>query len=105
MAEKVLDLRVLPDERHPINRSLRDTGGEVLLISQFTVYGDCRRGRRPSFDDAEEPARAEELYRGFAEYLEEKGFKPQEGIFGASMRVHVENDGPVTLLLDSEKNF
>jgi D-tyrosyl-tRNA(Tyr) deacylase len=95
----------LPDDKHPINRSLRETGGGLLLISQFTVYGDCRRGRRPSFDDAEEPSRAEELYRRFAEHLEARGFKPQEGIFGASMRVLVENDGPVTLLLDSEKKF
>lgn len=102
---KILDLRIFPDERLPMNRSLRDVGGEILLVSQFTLYGDCRRGRRPSFDEAETPARAEALYRQFAGYLAQCGFPPREGVFGASMVVSLENDGPVTLLLDSEKRF
>ena len=105
LAEKILDLRIFPDEKHPINRSLRDVGGEILLISQFTLYGDCRHGRRPSFDAAETPTQAEATYRAFAECLRRSGFPPQEGVFGAMMVVHVENDGPVTILLDSEKRF
>ena len=105
LAEKILDLRILPDEKHPINRSLRDDGGEILLVSQFTLYGDCRQGRRPSFDEAEEPAAAEDVYRRFAAYLAGSGFPPKEGVFGASMVVRLENDGPVTILLDSEKGF
>lgn len=105
LGEKVLDLRVFPDDKHAINRSLRQQGGGILLVSQFTLYGDCRKGRRPSFDDAEAPARAEVLYRGFAEYLTAQGFRPEEGVFGASMVVRVRNDGPVTILLDSERRF
>lgn len=105
LAEKILDLRVFPDENHPINRSLRDRGGQILLISQFTLYGDCRKGRRPSFDEAEAPERAEAIYREFAIHLERSGFRPEEGVFGESMVVRVENDGPVTILLDSEKGF
>lgn len=105
MAEKILDLRIFPDERHPINKSLRDEGGEILLVSQFTLYGDCRRGRRPSFDEAELPERAEEVYRQFADALTQRGFSPQEGVFGASMAVSLVNDGPVTILVDSAKGF
>lgn len=105
LAEKILDLRIFPDDRHSMNRSLREAGGSILLVSQFTLYGDCRRGRRPSFDAAEEPARANELYRRFAASLASAGFPPQEGEFGATMAVHLENDGPVTILLDSERAF
>jgi len=105
MAEKILDLRVFPDEKHPINRSLRDRGGEILLISQFTLYGDARKGRRPSFDEAEAPELAQSLYGDFAGYLESQGFPPQQGVFRAPMIVSVENDGPVTILLDSERVF
>ena len=79
--------------------------GSVLVVSQFTLYGDCRRGRRPSFDEAEEPARAEKAYRQFADYLTSRGYPLQEGVFGAAMQVHLQNEGPVTLLLDSEKVF
>jgi D-tyrosyl-tRNA(Tyr) deacylase len=105
LAEKIMDLRVFPDEKQAMNRSLREAGGEILLVSQFTLYGDCRRGRRPSFDEAEAPGEAAEVYREFARYLAGAGFPPKEGVFGASMLVHVENDGPVTMLLDSEKRF
>lgn len=105
LAEKVLGLRIFPDEKHPMNRSIQEVGGEILLVSQFTLYGDCRRGRRPSFDAAEEPAQAEKTYRQFANYLTSRGYPPKEGVFGATMQVHLQNEGPVTLLLDSEKVF
>ncbi|HZN57552.1 MAG TPA: D-aminoacyl-tRNA deacylase [Planctomycetota bacterium] len=105
IAEKSLDLRIFPDDKHSMNRSLREVGGEVLLVSQFTLYGDARKGRRPSFDEAEAPERAREVYRQFAAYLTERGFPPREGVFGASMLVSLENDGPVTILLDSERGF
>jgi D-aminoacyl-tRNA deacylase len=105
LGEKILDLRIFPDEKHSMNQSLRDVRGEILLVSQFTLYGDCRKGRRPSFDGAESPGRAEEAYREFAKYLSEQGHPPREGVFGASMLVRLENDGPVTILLDSEKEF
>ena len=88
-----------------MNVSLPEVGGKILLVSQFTLYGDCRKGRRPSFDAAEDPAAAECVYRSFAGYLTEKGFPPQEGVFAASMLVTLENDGPVTMLLDSKKQF
>ena len=73
LAEKIVELRIFPDEKHSMNRSLKDIGGELLLVSQFTLHADCRRGRRPSFVDAEDPARAEELYRGFGENLRSSG--------------------------------
>lgn len=76
-----------------------------LLVSQFTLYGDCRHGRRPSFDEAESPDRASELYHRFAAYLSRAGFTPREGVFGAYMQVHIQNDGPVTMILDSQKVF
>lgn len=105
LAEKILDLRIFPDEKHPINRSIRDVRGEILLVSQFTLYGDCRKGRRPSFDEAEAPERAQTVYREFADHLSRLGFSPKEGVFGAHMIIRMENDGPVTVLLDSEKKF
>jgi len=88
-----------------MDRSIADVGGEVLLVSQFTLFGDCRRGRRPSFDEAAPPAEAERLYRLFADRLASAGFPPREGVFGASMQVSLVNDGPVTILLDSERRF
>src|SRR5262249_21136326 len=100
LAEKILDLRIFPDEKQAMNRSVREAGGEILLVSQFTLYGDCRRGRRPSFDEAEGSERAAQVYQEFGRYLSSLGCPPKEGVFGASMRVHVENDGPVTMLLD-----
>ncbi len=105
IADKILGLRVFADERHSMNVSLRDVQGELLVVSQFTLYGDCRRGRRPSFDEAEVPSRAEETYAEFVAYLAREGCTPREGVFGASMLVTLENEGPVTIMLDSEKNF
>ncbi len=107
LAEKVVDLRIFPGaDGKSMQRSLRDlSGGEVLLVSQFTLYGDCRKGRRPSFDAAAQPETAKTLYRGFAAALTARGFPPQEGVFAAQMLVSLENDGPVTILLDSERTF
>ncbi len=103
LAAKVVDLRIFPDEKHSMNRSLKETSGEILLVSQFTLQADCRRGRRPSFVDAEDPARAEEMYKAFAEELRASGVSTSEGVFGAHMNIRLDNDGPVTILLDSEK--
>ena len=105
IADKILGLRVFPDEQYPMNVSLKDVRGEVLVVSQFTLYGDCRRGRRPSFDEAELPHRAEEIYSEFVEYLAREGCPPRQGVFGASMLVTLENEGPVTIILDSEKKL
>lgn len=102
LAAKVVDLRIFPDENHSMNRSLQDAGGQVLLVSQFTLQADCRRGRRPSFAAAEDPARAEEMYRAFGEHLRSSGVNTREGVFGAHMNVRLDNDGPVTILLDSD---
>ena len=105
LSEKVVGLRIFEDDRHSMNRSIAEVGGEVLLVSQFTLYGDCRKGRRPSFDAAASGENAETLYRQFARQLEARGFPPSEGVFGAMMQVSLVNDGPVTILLDSEKRF
>lgn len=103
LSEKILDLRVFPDDKHAMNRSLREVGGQILLVSQFTLYADARKGRRPGFDDAESPQQAELMYRRFADLLMAAQFRPQEGVFGAHMQVHLVNDGPVTILLDSDR--
>jgi len=101
LVEKLLGLRIFPDQDGKMNRDVREVGGSLLLISQFTLYGDCRRGRRPSFDQAAAPEYAAELYNYFLE-LARKGPVPVEtGVFQASMQVHLVNDGPVTILLDS----
>ena len=105
LSEKVLDLRIFPDDKHSMNRSIREAGGQVLLVSQFTLYGDARKGRRPSFDRAEAPERAQQIYRRFVELLTAAQFRPEEGVFGAHMQVHLQNDGPVTILLDSDREF
>lgn len=101
LARKVVQLRVFPDERRPMNRSLEDAGGEILVVSQFTLYADCRRGRRPSFDAAAEPDGARHLVREFTAALADLGHAAQEGVFGAHMNVSLENDGPVTILLET----
>jgi D-tyrosyl-tRNA(Tyr) deacylase len=102
MARKVCELRVFPDERGRFDRSVIDSGGGLLSVSQFTLYGDCRKGRRPSFVTAEDPARAEELHQRFSQLLREEGaHRVESGIFGASMQVELMNDGPVTLWLES----
>ena len=105
LVSKLMHLRIFPDDQSPMQRSVVDVGGEVLLVSQFTLYGDCRKGRRPSFDAAMPPTEAEPLYRRFAEELVGAGVSVEEGRFGAHMNVRLENDGPVTVLLDSEKRF
>lgn len=105
MARKCLDLRLFPDEASGGDRwdkSVRDLGGELLVISQFTLYGDCRKGRRPSFDQAATPAIAESLYERFVQKLRESGLRVETGQFGAMMQVMIENDGPVTLVLERE---
>lgn len=101
MARKCLDLRVFPDgEQGRFDRSIQEINGEILVVSQFTLYGDCRKGRRPSFDQAAAPNRAEQMYERFVEKLRESGLKVETGKFGAMMQVSIENDGPVTLILE-----
>lgn len=105
LAEKVVHLRVFPDEAGQMNRSVLDMGGEVLVVSQFTLYGDCRKGRRPSYADAAPPEEASRLYQGFVSRVQESGLAVQEGVFRAMMDVSLVNRGPVTILLDSRKMF
>ncbi len=88
-----------------MNRSLLESGGAVLAVSQFTLYGDCRKGRRPSFDRAARPETARPLYEKFVQFLHERGVRVEQGVFQAMMDVELVNDGPVTLLLDSEKQL
>ena len=103
LAEKALGLRVFTDENDKMNLGLEAVGGEVLVVSQFTLYGNCRKGRRPSFTDAAPPALGEELYEKFLAICEELGYPPQHGRFGADMKVESINDGPVTLILDTDQ--
>ena len=103
LAEKALGLRVFEDENEKMNLSLADVGGEVLVVSQFTLYGNVRKGRRPSFAEAAPPELGNRLYERFLADCEELGFPPQHGRFGASMQVESVNDGPVTLILDTQQ--
>ena len=105
MAEKITNLRVFEDEDDKMNLSLKDVDGELLIVSQFTLFGDCRKGRRPNFTGAGKPEHAEKLYNELILYCKELGFTVQNGVFGADMKVELENDGPVTLLVDSKKLF
>ena len=105
LADKVANLRVFPDEAGQMNRSVLETGGEVLLVSQFTLYGDVRRGRRPSYVEAAPPEEAQPLYRLVAERLRTAGLTVEEGVFRAMMDVELTNQGPVTILLDSRRTF
>lgn len=105
VADKVAGLRVFEDPGGKMNLSLADVGGAVLLVSQFTLLGDCRKGRRPSFTGAAPPARAEDLYRAVARRIAGAGIPVETGRFRAEMEVELVNDGPVTLLLDSRRRF
>ena len=105
IANKIANLRIFEDEEGKMNCSLLDTGGEALVVSQFTLYGDCRKGRRPSFIDAARPDVANDLYEQFIATLEQLKIPTQGGTFQAMMDVQLINDGPVTILLDSDKLF
>ena len=104
LADKISSLRIFEDKKNKMNLSLLDTDGEALVVSQFTLYGDTKKGRRPSFTQAAEPKKAEELYERFIGFLGEYNLKVVTGIFGGKMLVEIQNDGPVTLILDSKKN-
>lgn len=104
-AEKLVNLRVFQDEEGKMSRSVLDIGGAILVVSQFTVFGDVRRGRRPSFEAAMPPALAREAFARFLELLRATGVPVETGRFAADMRVLVDNDGPVTILIDSQKTF
>lgn len=104
MAEKMANLRVF-EEDGKMQRSLIDTGGEVLVVSQFTLYGDVKKGRRPGFERAAMPEMGERLYLDVVSRLKEYGLRVETGVFGADMEVGLVNDGPVTILLSSEKEF
>lgn len=103
--DKIMNLRVFEDENEKLNLSIKDVSGELLIISQFTLYGDCRKGRRPNFMDALGGEEAKKLYEDFLGMFKDEDIKVETGIFGADMKVSIENDGPVTLLLESKKNF
>ncbi len=101
MADKIVNLRVFGDDEGKLNRSLLETGGQMLVVSQFTLYGDCRRGRRPSFAGAARPEEADPLYRKFVACVRQFGVTAQTGVFRTHMAVSLVNDGPVTLIIDS----
>lgn len=103
--DKIVNLRIFEDDNEKMNLSLMDVSGELLVVSQFTLYGDCRKGRRPSFIESESGDRARELYDTLVKLLKEDVKKVETGKFGADMQVYIQNDGPVTLLLDSKKIF
>ncbi len=101
MAKKIVEMRIFSDDEGKMNRSLQDIGGQVLLVSNFTLQGDCRKGRRPGFDGAAEPAIAQQLYEKTAKLIADKGLQVAMGVFGAHMQVKSINDGPVTFILES----
>ena len=105
LAEKTIGLRIFDDADGKMNLPVKDAGGAILVVSQFTLYGDARRGKRPSFDDAARPQEARELYEYFVEKVRASGLRCETGRFQETMRVELVNDGPVTILLDSRKAF
>ena len=102
IADKIIKLRIFSDENDKMNLSLEDVGGSMLVISQFTLYGDCSLGRRPYFGNAMEPVSANEMYEKFVAYIREQGIHTETGEFGADMKVSLTNDGPVTIILESK---
>ena len=102
LADKVVNLRIFEDEAGKMNRSVLETGGELMVVSQFTLYADTRKGRRPSFNSAQNPAAAEPLYEQFMELLRASGLTVKSGVFGAVMQVSLTNSGPVTIILDHD---
>ena len=102
IADKIIKLRIFSDENDKMNLSLEDVGGSMLVISQFTLYGDCSHGRRPYFGNAMEPVSANEMYEKFVAYIRERGIHTETGEFGADMKVSLINDGPVTIILESK---
>ncbi len=105
LSEKIANLRIFEDEQAKMNRSLLDTGGAMLIVSQFTLYGDCRKGRRPGYSAAAAPDHAKTVYQKFIQSIKQMGIHTASGTFQAHMDVALVNDGPVTLLLDSSKTF
>ena len=105
VADKIINLRIFHDENDKMNLCIQDVKGELLIISQFTLYGDCRKGRRPNFMQAKSGEEAKVIYEKFVDIIKKSGLKVETGEFGADMKVQINNDGPVTILLDSKRQF
>lgn len=103
LANKIVNLRIMSDEKGKMNKSLKETNGQLLIVSQFTLYGDCRKGNRPSFTQAADPVKAEKLYNLFIKRVKSLGVKVKSGIFGAMMEIELINDGPVTIIVQSSE--
>ncbi len=103
MADKIMKLRIFSDENDKLNLSLYDVGGEMLVVSNFTLLADYAHGNRPSYIEAAKPDEAQRLYRLFSDYVRESGFKVENGVFGADMKIELINDGPITIVMESEK--